>query len=105
MYQMVNGARREISGGYRLVDAHNLAFAVGSYDPGLPLVIDPILSYSTYFGGEYGDTAWSVKVDTNGFVYVAGETLSTQFPTEYHQALIRQISRWHLERRRVCGQV
>ena len=80
MYQMVNGARREISGGYRLVDAHNLAFDVGSYDPGLPLVIDPILSYSTYFGGNMGETAWSVKVDTNdGSIYIAGQTFSTQF--------------------------
>src|SRR5213078_4423236 len=44
---------------------------------------DPVLSYSTYFGGNGGDVALAVKVDktgTNGFVYIAGETLSTQFP-------------------------
>jgi hypothetical protein len=79
IYQMANGARREISGGYRLVDAHTVAFAVGNYDHSLPLVIDPILSYSTYFGGNYGETAWAVKVDTNGFVYIAGQTFSSKF--------------------------
>jgi hypothetical protein len=79
--QTVNGARREISGGYQLLDGHTISFVVGSYDHSLPLVIDPLLYYSTYFGGKYGDTAWSVKLDANGFVYVAGATLSPQFLT------------------------
>ena len=82
IYQMVNGGRQEISGGYRLVDAHTVAFAVGNYDHSLPLVIDPVLSFSTYFGGNSGDTAWAVALDTNGFVYIAGQTFSSQF---YHQ--------------------
>ena len=80
IYQMANGARREISGGYRLVDAHSVVFVVGNYDHSLPLVIDPILSYSTYFGGNYGETAWAVAINTNdGSIYMAGQTLSTQF--------------------------
>lgn len=79
LYQTVNGAREDISGGYKIVDAHTVAFDIGKYDHSLPLVIDPILSYSTYFGGNYGDTAWAVAVDTNGFVYIAGQTLSTRF--------------------------
>ena len=77
IYQIINGERRAISGGYRLVDARTLAFAVGKYDQKLPLVIDPLLSFSTYFGGNSSDTAWSVALDTNGFIYVAGQTLST----------------------------
>ncbi|MGD0252081.1 MAG: SBBP repeat-containing protein [Verrucomicrobiota bacterium] len=80
IYQMANGARREISGGYRLLDGHIVAFIVGSYDHNLPLVIDPILSYSTYFGGNYGETAWAVAINTNdGSIYMAGQTFSTQF--------------------------
>src|SRR5439155_2963380 len=68
---------------YRLKDARTIEFEVGEYDHDLPLVIDPVLSYSTYCGGNGGDVALAVKVDktgTNGFVYIAGETLSTQFP-------------------------
>jgi len=51
IYQTIGGVRKEIAGGYRLVDAHTVAFAVGQYDRSQPLVIDPVLSYSTYFGG------------------------------------------------------
>jgi hypothetical protein len=80
-YQSVDGTREEISGDYKIMDAHTVAFDIGNYDHSLPLVIDPILSYSTYFGGNYGDTAWAVAVDTNGFVYIAGQTLSKQFNT------------------------
>jgi hypothetical protein len=80
IYQTVGGARHEINGGYRLVDARTVAFDVGQYDRTLPLVIDPILSYSTYFGGNYGETAWSVAINTNdGSIYMAGQTFSTQF--------------------------
>ncbi|MGA3164061.1 MAG: SBBP repeat-containing protein [Verrucomicrobiota bacterium] len=80
LYQTVNGSRKEISGGYKIVDAHTVTFDIGNYDHSLPLVIDPILSYSTYFGGNYGETAWSVAVNTNdGSIYMAGQTFSTQF--------------------------
>jgi hypothetical protein len=81
LYQTVNGTREEISGGYKIVDAHTIAFDIGKYNHALPLVIDPILSYSTYFGGNAGETAWAISMDTNGFIYVAGETFSTQFST------------------------
>jgi len=81
IYQTANGSRKEISGGYKILDAHTVAFAVGDYNHSLPLVIDPILSYSTYFGGSADDIAWAVAVDTNGFLYVAGQTLSANLGT------------------------
>jgi len=81
IYQMVNGSRQTIQGGYELLADQQVAFAVGQYDHNLPLVIDPVLSYSTFFGGGAGDTAWSVKLDGSGNVYVAGETLSAKFLT------------------------
>jgi hypothetical protein len=77
VYQTVGGARREISGGYKILDAHSVAFAVGKYDRALPLVIDPVLGYSTYFGGTKDEIAWAVALNpADGSVYVAGQTLS-----------------------------
>ncbi len=39
------------------------------------------LSISTYFGGNGDEAITSIKVDTQGNVYVAGYTTSTNFPT------------------------
>ena len=58
-----------------------MAFVVGKYDRSQPLVIDPVLGYSTYFGGTAGDTAWAVALDTNGLIYITGETFSPKFYT------------------------
>ena len=77
LYQTVNGARHEISGGYKIIGAQEVAFTIGNYDRTRPLVIDPVLAYSTYFGGTLADKAWTVAVDTiDGSVFIAGETLS-----------------------------
>ena len=75
---MVSGRRQAVDGGYRILDPHTVAFAVGKYDHNLPLVIDPVLYFSTYFGGNSSDTAWSIVLDTNGFIYIAGQTFSNQ---------------------------
>jgi hypothetical protein len=80
IYQLVRGVRREVAGGYRLADVRTVSFSIGSYDHGFPLIIDPVFAYSTYFGGNGGDTGLSIKVGSDGSVYLAGETLSTQFP-------------------------
>ena len=76
IYQMVDGARTEIEGGYRLKDERTAGFRLGRYDPSIPLVIDPVLSYSTYLGGNSGETIWDMAVDASGSAYVAGETMS-----------------------------
>ena len=80
IYQEVRGGRQPISGGYRFADARTVTFSVGQYDHNLPLVIDPILAYSGYFGGNFGDVALGVKVDSGNFIYIAGETLSRKWP-------------------------
>jgi hypothetical protein len=80
IYQEVNGARRPITGGYQFEDSRTVSFSVGNYDHDLPLIIDPILAYSGYFGGNFGDVALAVKVDSSGFIYIAGETLSRKWP-------------------------
>jgi hypothetical protein len=47
----------------------------------MPLVIDPVLAYSTYLGGSSSDQANGVAVDSNGNAYISGTTDSTDFPT------------------------
>ncbi len=47
LYQEVEGLRRAVSGGYVIKDSHLVGFQVGSYDTNRPLVIDPVVVYST----------------------------------------------------------
>ncbi len=87
LYQDGNGERREIAGGYRLcrdsAPGHGrtplVRFAVGAYDPALPLVIDPSIAYSTFLGGSQNDVGRAITVDGAGNAYVAGTTLSADF--------------------------
>jgi hypothetical protein len=81
VYQETQGKREAVAGRYVVKAAREVGFEVGAYDATRPLVIDPILSYSTYLGGTEQDLAWAVAVDGSGNAYVAGETYSLDFPT------------------------
>jgi len=80
IYQELDGARREVAGRYVLKGRRAVGFRVGDYDRNTPLVIDPVLVYSTYLGGGSIEAAQDVAVDAYGSAYVTGWTLSTDFP-------------------------
>jgi hypothetical protein len=78
-YQERDGARREIAVAYE-ARGHGYGFRLGSYDPTLPVLIDPLLQ-ATYLGGSGEDVGYSLAVHpASGDVYVAGYTTSTDFP-------------------------
>jgi len=81
IYQEIDGARREIAGGYIIEAARQVSFRVAAYDASRPLIIDPALSYSTYLGGTSLDYAQGIAVDSAGNAYVAGFTASMDLPT------------------------
>src|SRR3989454_2720766 len=82
-YQEVNGERRQISASYvfRESGGRTVGFEIGAYDRTRPLIIDPVLVYSALLGGAGLDKGWDIAVDTNGCVYLTGETSSANFPT------------------------
>ena len=81
VYQEVDGVQREISGAYVLNGGRQVGFEVAAYDASKPLIIDPVLSYSTYLGGSRSDAGFGIAVDASGNAYVTGFTGSTDFPT------------------------
>ncbi len=98
VYQVVNGDRVSVDGGFRVEGPEatpsrngmrNLAsaqpdemvygFDIGSYDRSLPVVIDPVIMYADYLelGGAGEDYAMAIDVDSAGCAYMAGYTWST----------------------------
>ncbi|MBM3460420.1 MAG: hypothetical protein FJX77_18010, partial [Armatimonadetes bacterium] len=84
VFQQRDGIEREIAASYRgrARPGAPAGFRLAAYDPALPLVIDPVLTYSTFLGGNRVDERiQGAAVDTAGMVYVTGQTPSTDFPT------------------------
>jgi len=83
VYQQIRGERREIAGNYAVTGDHRVSFEVAKYDLSEPLIVDPVLIYSTYLGGELDDavTPSAIAVDSLGKAVVTGNTSSLHFPT------------------------
>ena len=80
IYQMLNGRRQDLAGGYALRAHNQVSFTVARYDTHRPLVIDPTFIYSTYLGGNVYDYGSGIAVDFFGNAYVTGTTASSNFP-------------------------
>ncbi|HEX2270583.1 MAG TPA: SBBP repeat-containing protein, partial [Pyrinomonadaceae bacterium] len=81
IYQLSeNGGRNEIKGAYA-INGKEITFKVRGFDARKPLVIDPVLSYSTYLGSGGDDIALGIAVDSQGSAYVTGNTGASTFPT------------------------
>ena len=87
IYQEVEGKKQFIKGGY-VVDPSKkdedkgkvvIGFKIDQFNTEKPLIIDPILSYSTYLGGSTFDSGYDIAVDNSGSAYVTG--VSYSFPT------------------------
>jgi len=81
IYQEVEGSRTVIDGQFQIGEDHDVIFTLASYDKSQPLVIDPIISYSTYHGGSGNDSGRAVRMEADGAVIVTGDTDSVDFPT------------------------
>lgn len=84
VYQDIDGKRIDIGGRFQITKKGNTwqyGFVVPEYSKREALVIDPILSYSTYLGGSHEDFGRGIAVDTAGNIYVTGYTWSSDFPT------------------------
>ena len=80
-YQGMGANRREIAARYVLRAGNEVGLSLGAYNHHQKLVIDPVLTYSTYLGGSGGDVGYGIAVDSAGDTYVTGTTSSINFPT------------------------
>jgi uncharacterized protein (TIGR03437 family) len=80
VYQETAGGRQSVKGRFVVRGRSRVGFEVGPYDATRPLVIDPVLEYATYVGGDGSDTTAAVAVDSAGNAYVTGHA-EGNFPT------------------------
>ncbi len=91
VYQVVKGERRPVEGRFVSLGRREVGFQVGPYDPALRLVIDPVLSYSSYLGCDQADDAIGIALDGSGNIYLAGITNSLLCPGNFPIPVIQQV--------------
>jgi uncharacterized repeat protein (TIGR01451 family) len=81
VYQRDGDRHIPVTGRFVLRAANRVGFEIGSYDRSRELIIDPLLDFSTYFGGTGTETSPSVAVNGNGNIYIVGTTQGSPVST------------------------
>jgi Abnormal spindle-like microcephaly-assoc'd, ASPM-SPD-2-Hydin/Beta-propeller repeat len=79
-YQQYGHERKQIPVAFLVSPEGSVTFRLGKYDSSKTLVIDPVLTFSTYLTGTASDTIRAITTDASGNVYVTGGTAATDFP-------------------------
>ncbi len=79
LYQEGPRGRQEVAGGYVLHE-DRVKFTVAAYDRSLPLVIDPVFTYASYYGGGGIEELFGIAHDAQGNVWATGLTSSANLP-------------------------
>lgn len=80
VYQEIAGKQQPIEASFVLHGKDRAGFAIAPYDHSQELIIDPVLNFSTYFGGTGDELNNFVAVDGNLNIYLAGSTTSASLP-------------------------
>jgi hypothetical protein len=80
LYQSIGGRRVEVAGGFRRFSNGAIGFRAGDYDHSQPLIVDPSIVFSGFFGGTTQESITAVTVNYYSNVIVAGYTSSTDLP-------------------------
>jgi Beta-propeller repeat len=80
VWQEATGQRTEVKSRYALSKSGDVGFVLSNYDQSADLIVDPIVSYSTYLSGTSTDSSAGMAVDVSGYTYLTGQTYSVNFP-------------------------
>jgi hypothetical protein len=78
--QTSNGRRELVDGAFTVAADGTVGFKVGAYDHTRELVIDPILSYASYFGGAGEDEINGTALNASNQLYAVGQSFSATLP-------------------------
>lgn len=80
IHQQVGGKQVSVKGGFEVRKEGTAGFTLGAYDPKLPLIIDPSITFTRFLAGSDYDEATAVAADPFLNSYVTGYTYSDNFP-------------------------
>ena len=75
-----DGRKSGVAVGYRLDDSRHVRLKIKAYDRRRRLVLDPVITYSTYFAGSGDDQALALREMADGSILLAGNTRSIDLP-------------------------
>ncbi len=78
-YQIINGEKVIIPCSYSLSNAQ-VGFKLGNYDSSQPLIIDPVLDFSTFSGATSDNWGFTATYDNSGHFYGGGITFGAGYP-------------------------
>lgn len=80
-HEREGGLREHVASGFDLRADRRFGFTAPSRRGALPLVVDPVFEWSTYYGGSNTDLVLAMDVADDGALILAGTTKSTDYPT------------------------
>ena len=80
IYQRTPESMRLVSGRYEIRTGGEVRFILGPYDNTMPLVIDPVITYSGFIKGTGSTVANSFARDAQGRWYIGGYTGAADLP-------------------------
>lgn len=80
-YQIGDEAKLIVPSRYEVAGDGKVGIRTDGYDTSRKLVVDPVVTWSSFLGGSDNDTGNNTAIDGNGNVFISGWTASTDFVT------------------------
>jgi hypothetical protein len=80
VYQRMGEKRLPVEAAFTVSATNDVAFKLGPYDHNRELVIDPIISYASYFGGAGEEEINASALNSSNQLYVVGQSIGTALP-------------------------
>ncbi len=78
-YQVIDGKQTTVESSYIIEDGTKVRYDIGTYDPTVDLIIDPITDYlvdGTFWGINGSEFSFAIDEDSSGNIYVGGTMTS-----------------------------
>ncbi len=79
-YQEINGKQTMVACAYEQISDGVFGYTFGTYDPALPLIIDPVLVFATYNGAVSDNFGMTATYGYDASAYSAGIVYGNNFP-------------------------